>query len=339
MRSYCVSMEETRWGAISTAIILLLLAINSVATPLDKRSLQLIGELNGEGPYIGVVTVYPPEEKAFFDSNALKPHPKYPFLDLSGRRFRVGKIHGKKVIYVRCGVGMVNAAAASQQLFDLFDVTGIVHFGIAGNVNSSFSIGDVTIPKYVAHTGIWEWLNIHGEMDKKDFGMLVIGRYNKPRAKGKNALGRIGYQPEEFYSHNGKPNVPEDLIWAQTTSQWQDLAKSLEGMKLDSCLNSSLCVANERKLVVGLRAATANIFVDNAAYRRFLFHNFHVSSVDEESASIVMTSLSNGFPVIVIRGLSDLAGGQKGQNAISTFGPLAARNAVKATLGFIDMLP
>jgi purine-nucleoside phosphorylase len=60
---------------------------------------------------------------------------------------------------IQCGVGLnqVNAAAATQQMLDLFDIQGIVHFGIAGNVNDSLSIGDVSIPKQFAHTGIWDW--------------------------------------------------------------------------------------------------------------------------------------------------------------------------------------
>lgn len=70
----------------------------------------------------------------------------------------MGKINGKKVVFVRCGVGMTNAAAATQQMLDLFDVTGIVHFGISGNLNDSMSIGDVTIAKQFAHTGLWNWL-------------------------------------------------------------------------------------------------------------------------------------------------------------------------------------
>ena len=41
---------------------------------------------------------------------------------------------------------------------DLFNIVGVVHFGIAGNANNSLSIGDVTVPKYVAYTGIWKWL-------------------------------------------------------------------------------------------------------------------------------------------------------------------------------------
>ncbi|KAI8539718.1 hypothetical protein RHMOL_Rhmol09G0204600 [Rhododendron molle] len=95
------------------------------------------------------------KEAAFFATGTFRPHPIHPFVDLSGRRHRVGKLEGKKVVYVRCGV---NAVAAAQQMLDLFDVTGVVHFGIAGNTNDSMSIGDVSIPEKVAHTGIWNWL-------------------------------------------------------------------------------------------------------------------------------------------------------------------------------------
>lgn len=43
--------------------------------------------------------------------------------------------------------------------------------------------------------------------------------------------------------------------------------------------------------------------------------------------------------MIVIRGLSDLAGKQQGENAVRKFGSLAALNTAKAVLGFIDNLP
>jgi len=49
--------------------------------------------------------------------------------------------------------------------------------------------------------------------------------------------------------------------------------------------------------------------------------------------------LSNGIPVIVIRGMSDLAGGQSGENAMDTYGSLAALNTAKAVLKFISKLP
>ncbi|KAL6126403.1 hypothetical protein ACLB2K_074452 [Fragaria x ananassa] len=51
-----------------------------------------------------------------------------------------------------------------------------------------------------------------------------------------------------------------------------------------------------------------------------------------------LTSLSNGFPVIVIRGLSDLAGRQAGENPIQTFAPLAALHAWKVVVQFIKAI-
>uniref|UniRef100_A0A2N9IHK7 Nucleoside phosphorylase domain-containing protein n=1 Tax=Fagus sylvatica TaxID=28930 RepID=A0A2N9IHK7_FAGSY len=303
------------------------------------KSLTVIKEVNRKGPYIGLITVYPPEENAFLASGAFKPHKTHPFVDLSGRRFRVGKIHDKKVIYVRCGVAMVNAAAATQQMVDLFDIKGIVHFGIAGNVNDSLSIGDVTVPKQIAHTGIWDWQNLNGTANSDDVVHLDVARYNVPKGEGTNLLGRIGYTYEDFFSELGKPNTVRPLIWAQISQHWLQYAANLEGMELKRCVNSSVCLPHKPKLVVGLRGSTSNIFVDNAAYRDFLVRNFQVSSVDMESSAVVMTSLSNGFPVIVFRGLSDLAGGQSGENAISKFGPLAAQNTVKAVVQYIKTLP
>ena len=43
-------------------------------------------------------------------------------------------------------------------------------------------------------------------------------------------------------------------------------------------------------MVVGLRASTANIFVDNGRYREFIFKHFQVAYVDEESAAVVLVS-------------------------------------------------
>lgn len=64
----------------------------------------------------------------------------------------------------------------------------------------------------------------------------------------------------------------------------------VQGIKLQQCVNSSLCLQKKPKLVVGLRGSTSDIFVDNAAYRDFLFKTFNVSSSDMESSAVVMAS-------------------------------------------------
>lgn len=44
-----------------------------------------------------------------------------------------------------------------QILVDVFDVKGIVHYGIAKSSNDSLSLGDVSVPNYVAFTSSWKW--------------------------------------------------------------------------------------------------------------------------------------------------------------------------------------
>lgn len=44
------------------------------------------------------------------------------------------------------------------------------------------------------------------------------------------------------------------------------------------------------KVVCGLKGSSADMFLDNAEYRKFLFREFGVSTVDEESAAVVMVS-------------------------------------------------
>ncbi|GLJ32832.1 hypothetical protein SUGI_0661240 [Cryptomeria japonica] len=325
----------------NVAVLLVVLFSNVVAAiPANKHALRIIRQINREGPRIAVLTVYPPEEKAFFAAGLLKPHSKYPSVDLSGRTFRIGTIYNKKIVYVRCGVGLLNAGVTTQMLADLFNIVGVVHFGIAGNANSSLSVGDVTVPKYVAHTGLWHWLKANGKEETNNVGHLDVGDYNVPQGNKTNLLGKISYDPEDFYKENGTPNIPEDLFWAETSQEWfENASKFLNGFKLVSCLNKTFCLPRPANIVFGQKASSANIFVDNGSYREFLVSHFNVSSVDEESAAVVMTSLSNKLKVIVFRGLSDLAGAQEGENSIHEFGPLAAKNAVRASLEFIRKFP
>ncbi|MCL7029704.1 hypothetical protein MKW94_012232, partial [Papaver nudicaule] len=74
------------------------------------------------------------------------------------RKFNIGSIKGTKVIYVMSGQRRLNAGIIVQILLDVFDIRGIVHYGIAGSADNSLSYGDVSIPKYVAFTGSWNWM-------------------------------------------------------------------------------------------------------------------------------------------------------------------------------------
>ncbi|CAL1386934.1 unnamed protein product [Linum trigynum] len=312
----------------------------ATSRPAPDQKAWSLNLINRRGPYLGLITVYPPEETAFFSTGAFIPDPKLPFLDLSGRRFHIGTVHGQRVVYVRCGIGMVNAATATQQMVDSFVISGIVHFGISGNLNNSMNIGDVSVPAQIADTSLWNWQNPDANLDPEDIAHLEIGSFNVPVGDGVNQLGQIGYSPEQLYSSSSLlPNTPATVLWMNVTRRWLHLAAAaVQGMELEQCVNSTTCLDEKPKVVIGLRGSTSNIFVDNKAYRDFLFQTFKVSSADMESSAVVMTCLSNGHPVIVIRGMSDLAGKQSGHNPIRTFGSLAALNAANVVLKFISKL-
>lgn len=69
-------------------VLICLLVLPAFAFPLKREeSLNAVKEVNSEGPYIGLVTVFPPEETAFFAIAAFEPHRTHPFVDLSGLDF------------------------------------------------------------------------------------------------------------------------------------------------------------------------------------------------------------------------------------------------------------
>ncbi|KAK1264893.1 hypothetical protein QJS04_geneDACA019410 [Acorus gramineus] len=111
------------------------------------------------------------------------------------------------------------------------------------------------------------------------------------------------------------------------------------GLKLEGCLNKTTCLDPSPRVVTVHRGTSASIYLDNAAYRSFIYNKFGVSPVDMESASVALICAQQGVPFIVIRALSDLAGGGSAQsNEADTFTPIAATNSVKAVVEFIKKL-
>jgi nucleoside phosphorylase len=284
------------------------------------------------GGYFGLVMTFPTEENALLSTHLFVPSSYQPFVDFAGRRFNIGKIKGVDVIYVMSGEQSVNAAITIQSLFDNFDIFGIIHYGIAGSSNNSLTLGDVSVMKHVAFTSSWKWKEFKSEKGEY-FPELRFGAYNFPN-EGENELGKIEFKPTQLYSVNTK--AMEEVFWFEVDSTWFDIAATqLRNVTLQQWVNSTYCLPEAPKVVFGLKGSTANIFVHNAAYRKFLFNEFNVSTVDEESAAVVMTCLSNGVPCIVFRGVSDMAGSEE---TTASFQKLASTNAVTVAVEFIELI-
>lgn len=110
-------------------------------------------------------------------------------------------------------------------------------------------------------------------------------------------------------------------------------------MELESCINSTTCLTTTPKVELVNRGISQSIYLDNAAYRSFIYNKFEVSPVDMESASVALICHQQRVPFIAIRALPDLAGGGSAEsNEADTFLSIAATNSVTVVIEFVKLL-
>jgi adenosylhomocysteine nucleosidase len=79
-------------------------------------------------------------------------------------------------------------------------------------------------------------------------------------------------------------------------------------------------------------------FVDNSAYREYVFDQFQARCLDMETAAAAHIAYQNDVPFLFFRSLSDLAGADQDGNVMSAFFSVAADNAFAVTLAFIEAM-
>ncbi|MCL7039120.1 hypothetical protein MKW94_002523 [Papaver nudicaule] len=335
------------------------IGVNAEVCTAEKCAMKGINEIVNnkmlqKRSYLGLIVPNAYEMGPLLQSRSFVADPSLPYIDFSGRRFRFGKVENKNVVMVMTGLGMLNAGIVTELLLSLFKVESVLHFGIAGNADSKLHVGDVVIPQYWSHTGLWNWqrygagpkdelaLESNGDYTRK-FGYLNFSDYKTPNkaknsTRSENLLNNVWYQPEEIFPVDGTPEVRQHAFWVPVDKKYYALAKKLEGMKLEGCVNST-CLQRPPIVVRVARGCSADTFVDNAAYRQFLRSKFNVTPLDMESAAVALVCLQHKTPFITIRALSDLAGGGSAEsNEADVFAPLAAVNAVKVLVKFITLL-
>ncbi|CAI9100384.1 OLC1v1037367C1 [Oldenlandia corymbosa var. corymbosa] len=326
------------------------LLISSSDAAVSENIWEKITAINKKGPYLGIVVPNSFEMSPLLQSPSFVPLKALPYLDFAGKRFRFGRVENESVIVVMTGLGMWNAGITTQLLVSLFNIKGILHFGIAGNANSELQIGDVTIPMYWAHTGLWNWQRFGDGSDDelalesngdytREIGYLKFSDFNTNTSVD-NLLNRVWFQPEEVFRIDGIPEIRQHAFWIPVNDRYFSLAKNLEGLELGACANNTTCLPRRPKVIRVERGISSNIFVDNAAYREFLNSKFNATAIDMESAAVGLVCLQQRIPFITMRALSDLAGGGDSSmsNEANTFAPLAANNAVDVLVAFISLL-
>lgn len=65
--------------------------------------------------------------------------------------FIEGKLHGKRVVLLKSGIGKVNAAMATSVLHERYKPTIVINTGSAGGYSDKLNVGDVVVSEHVVH--------------------------------------------------------------------------------------------------------------------------------------------------------------------------------------------
>lgn len=276
-------------------------------------------------PRTAIMTAFPPEHAA------LESHiGKARTVRVNGVPVTLGMMAGKPVLLVESGVSMVNAAMTAQWLVDRFRVKRILFSGIAGGVDPALHIGDVVVAddwtEYLETTMARETPEGHAPIFQTpgnalpNFGMMF------PRDV------EVGTATEPKSWHRAFAADPGLLALARALSSSEQLA---------SCVDATTgqCLPHQPTLHVGGRGISGPAFVDNAAYREYLFATFGARVLDMESAAVAHVAYANRIPFLAFRSLSDLAGGDAQSNQMSVFMTLASANSAQVVRDFVARLP
>jgi adenosylhomocysteine nucleosidase len=227
-------------------------------------------------------------------------------LTVMGHPVRFGTLRDKPVVLAECGVGMTNAAMTTQRYLDEYYINRLVFSGIAGAIDSSVNIGDITVCS--------EWAT-------HDYGYI----------------GAEGFLFNSITAYNGQTGLTEDYIYFPVDSA---MFRAAQEISADD-FGFTLIAERKPKLIIGGAGVSGNTFIDNVERRVWLSETFSAKVVDMESAAVAQVCLANNVPFIIFRSASDLAGGSESGSAeaeINQFFQVAADNSSKVVLKFLEDL-
>lgn len=258
---------------------------------------------------------------------------------INGLTFLAGTMAGKPVLLMQSQVSMVNAAMNTQLALDRFTIKRIVFSGIAGGVDPSLSIGDVVVPQDWA-----QYLEV-------SFARQTPKGWVTPEPVDANAPPNYGMMfPRGVRMGSATQPVQRHYTFSVDPALLALATKVAADVRLRRCVEekssypgaaaqSPACLVHAPKIVVGGTGVSAGVFADNADMRTYLFAAWKARVLDMESAAVAQVAYANTVPVIIFRSLSDLAGGDEGENQMRTFMTLAAINSADVVHAFVAALP
>jgi adenosylhomocysteine nucleosidase len=278
-----------------------------------------------ERPLIAVMGAYPPELVALRAEFGVEAKGStFKSTVLRGVRFDRGTIAGHDVIIFQAGPSIVNAAYQLQMALDHFPITHVLFAGVAGGIDPALDVGDVVIPDKWAYHSEAAYLNDDGK-----------GGYYRPdylRPSGRENFGMMF--PDGVRAVRGDETKAENMLSFPIDAALLATAKKAVA-KLPPMKKGGRTVS----VSVGGTGVAGPVFLDNAKYREWVYKVWQARCLDMESTAYAHVCWANQKPLLVIRGLSDLAGGQHGKNPIDDNELSVSGIATKVLRAVLEEMP
>ncbi len=301
-------ITRSGYAALCMSVICLLLMVGGCAGP--RRA---------AGPYqdaprlMAVMASYGPELAAS-EVLLLGTNQPVSVTEINGVTFKQFRFEGRDLLLFPSGMSMVNAAMTTQLALDRFPISHVLFAGIAGGINPACRLGDVVIPAKWFHHSEAVYVN-----PKPDGSGYVLPTYFKPFCEN------FGFMfPNQVTAVRAGMKEPvRQEYFAVDPGLLAAARRAMNTMP-------PLTYAGHRaEIRVGGNGITGPVFMDNREYRQWAFRVWKADCLDMESTAIAQVCWANQKPFLIVRSLSDLAGGQDGVNPVDTTeGPTSVHAAI-----------
>lgn len=319
-------------------------ATPAVVAPADNTlSTKAFGpkQFQQEG-FTAVVVAYGPEMKGILGRIEADPGAQITqVVKYKGVTYRIGKYHDEPILVFATGMSIANAALTMQMAFDYFPVKQVVYMGIAGAVNPDWQPGDVIVPeRWYYHDE-----SVYTNPDKQNPGNYVLPEYyarflqEQPERRQVDphlpAYKNFHFiQPDEVLIIKDGLDEPVDTAYFSATPRLLDAARSAM-----LALPDQMILGERRaKLTVGGNGVTGSVFLDNREYRQWTRDVFKAEVTEMESAAVGQVCTINDVDWVIIRAISDLAGGQEGVNVEHIYDQEVSRVGANVLFAVLDAL-
>jgi adenosylhomocysteine nucleosidase len=297
---------------------------------------------NVENRWTAIVSAYNPEITAINSVFATLDDVKIDrVMSIKGVKYQLGSYKGEPIVIFTTGISIPNAAMTMQMALDYFPIDKVIMMGIAGAVNPSFEPGDIAIPeRWYFHD---ESVYVNPDPEKPGEYILpsyyedALARYQAraetdPHAPKYTNFGMI--HPEEMSIVKAGWDSPRQVPYFTATPKLVELTETALSTIEPITMPSGKIIT----VSIGGNGVTGSVFADNGAYRLWLRDVYSAEVTEMESAAIAQVCFVNNVDWIIIRSVSDLAGGQPGKNAENVFDAIASGTGTKLMMGLLDQL-